>query len=277
MRRATSNFSVIKDENIFYGISLGYDYCAEHEWGIEKMRKDLGIGTNPDVLGLENRIVTKNNSVIFKKDEKQALLTNHLPWRKTVEEVTLKDLTPNDLSYVSQFSKDLATAWDGEHFCIIVSGEENINHLENLYNQFKNNNVAITRINSEIPAFSNASLCVLIADRLPQKSIDGMYAVDKAAKDLVDYEAEIGLTKLKEETRNGYKKEKYYCACSPRWINYENPEAREKTKEKLGTKYDIQYWINYSDDDDNYGYYTVEEIKKWLSTPGLKLTHIRKA
>lgn len=35
MRKSFNNFKVIKDENTIYGISLGYDFCAEHEWGNE--------------------------------------------------------------------------------------------------------------------------------------------------------------------------------------------------------------------------------------------------
>ena len=66
-------------------------------------------------------------------------------------------------------------------------------------------------------------------------------------------------------------------ACSARWIDYENTKNREQHKTRLKTKYDITYWINYSDDDNNYGHYIVEEIQQWLSTPGLKLTQIRKA
>ena len=64
-------------------------------------------------------------------------------------------------------------------------------------------------------------------------------------------------------------------ACSPKWICYGDEEAREATKKKMNTQYDIMYWINYSDADDNFGWYTVEEIKEWL-TGNKKLVEIRK-
>ena len=162
---------------------------------------------------------------------------------------------------------------------MVIFSQENVTFLEDLYEQFLKNNIAITRINRSIPAFSNASLSLLIVDRLPKEAIDEMYKSDKKQKDLVDYEAEIGMTKLKEDTRpaSGYKKENYYMACSPKWIDYENAENLNKIKDLKKTKFDIQYWINYSDDDDNYGWYTVEEIREWLSTPGLKLKQIRHA
>jgi hypothetical protein len=62
-------------------------------------------------------------------------------------------------------------------------------------------------------------------------------------------------------------------ACSPRWIDYEDEEEREKLKKARNTKYDISYWINYSDDDDNAGWYTVEEIMRWLKSDK-KLTEV---
>ena len=94
--------------------------------------------------------------------------------------------------------------------------------------------------------------------------------------DREDYEEKIGMKKIvAEKKHNGYKGAKYFCACSPKWIDYEDPENREKCKKEMNTKFDIQYWVNYSDDDDNYGYYTVEEIREWL-TGTKKLVEIRK-
>lgn len=82
------------------------------------------------------------------------------------------------------------------------------------------------------------------------------------------YEIQIGMAKLKEEqliirrNSNG-KKGKYWLACSPRWID-------EPIQKKMGTEYLIAYWVNYGDDE-TYGLFTVEQIKKWLTTPDLKL------
>lgn len=65
-------------------------------------------------------------------------------------------------------------------------------------------------------------------------------------------------------------------ACSPYWIDYNDQKRRKQIKKQYNTKYDIHFWINYSDDDDNFGWYTAEDIINWLSTPGLKLTQISK-
>ena len=78
--------------------------------------------------------------------------------------------------------------------------------------------------------------------------------------------AKINAQKRNEGTYMGtYKDLHYYMACSPRWIDYEDKEERDKIKKERGTKYDIMYWINYADDDDIAGWFTVEVIKKWLT------------
>lgn len=82
------------------------------------------------------------------------------------------------------------------------------------------------------------------------------------------YEAHIGLAKLKEEQRTIYrnsngKKGKYWMALSPKWID-------EERKQQVKTEFEIMYWVNYGDDE-TYGWFTVEQIKKWLTTPDLKL------
>jgi len=274
MRKGYKDFGVIEENGIFYGISLGWDFCSEHEWGIKGLKRMLGI--NDSKIGIEGRAITKNDEVIFVKNEKQALLRTK-PWNYK-EEQDLKDLVSSELCIYKESDKKISTAWSESDFGVLVEGKENIEKLEELYNNFKNKNIVLASLNGTVPVFSNSSLSILIKDRIPKEAVESMYNVDKKYIDLVEYEEKIGVKKLKEKARgNGYKGEKYFCACSPRWIDYENKEEREKKKKEIGTKYDIQFWINYSDDDNNYGWYTAEEIIKWLSTPGLKLTQIRKA
>lgn len=82
---------------------------------------------------------------------------------------------------------------------------------------------------------------------------------------------QIGLWKLKEEQlqlrrqTNGTKG-KYWMALSPKWID----EDRKKTTK---TEYEIGYWVNYGDNN-TYGWFTVEQIIKWLTTPELQLSEL---
>ena len=88
---------------------------------------------------------------------------------------------------------------------------------------------------------------------------------------LKKYEMQIGLWKLKEEQlqlrrqTNGTKG-KYWLALSPRWID-------EDEKKATKTEYEIRYWVNYGDNN-TYGWFTVEQIIKWLTTPKLQLSEL---
>ena len=264
MRKAFKDFKLILENEIFYGVSLGWDFVSEHEWGIDGMNRKFGILKNK--LGIEGRTITKNPDILFYEDKNICILTSRQPYSK--EKLTPKDI----LSYEMSVERNgLQTAWDESNFCIATNNKEDFKYLRDLYNAFKTNNIVITFLKSELPVFSNSALSILIADRLPQKAKDEMYFIDKKALDLIEYERKIGITDLKEKTRNGYREPKYFMACSPKWICYEDEKEREEIKKKLNTKFDIRYWVNYSDDDDNYGWYTAEQIIKWLSTPDLKL------
>lgn len=92
---------------------------------------------------------------------------------------------------------------------------------------------------------------------------------DRSNENLEKYEIQIGLKKLKDEQRLIYRnsngnKGKYWMALSPKWIDKDR-------KDKNKTDFEIMYWVNYGDNE-TYGWFTVEQIKKWLTTPDLKLS-----
>ena len=303
MRKAHQDFGFLFENDTFIGVSLGFDFCAEHEWGINQLKEDFDIPEKTKKnLGIKSRKITKvPESLRFKKDGKDGavLWTAYSIFDdEYIEELpsdleNYKEKIKSSIKWDKKFREDwkkrygedrepkdsMISAWDSKSFGIAVYGEKEVKWLEELYDAIKNKNAAITslRISGDNP-FSNASLSVIIADRLPQYVLDAIYNADKKYFDLYEYEKKIGMKKIKEKhgNKNGYHGENYYMACSPSWIDYEDVKAREERKKEMGTKYDIMYWINYSDDDDNYGWYAVEEIKEWLTTKGLKLTDLRK-
>ena len=306
MRRATSNYSILVNEDEFVGISLGADFTSEHEWGIKGMRETFGIPeSSKKTMGVKSRTITHcPNTLLFKRGDDWAVLwvayedwypkkqvrqelpseianfKDHIKWEQEWYEKELaraKKSKEKD-KYVPEKKDPLVTAWDEKTFGVAVVGKQETEWLEFLYKQFQNKNIAISMMNmSPNNPFSNSSLTLAIRDRLPKEVTDLMYQADKKYYDLQDYEKKIGMVKLKERVKKQRQKKAqesnshyyqglhYYMACSPSWIDYEDTENRKKKKEEWGTKYDILYWINYSDDDSNYGWYTVEQIKEWLS------------
>jgi hypothetical protein len=307
MRRACIDYSILGYEDQFIGISLGYDYCSEHEWGIKGIRRQFAIPeSSKKNMGINNRIITAIPKVIFtndnsKKDEPiellffkkskkkgqlYAILWVGSPYTKPINRLPFElENYKDELDWNDKWRKDnpdnakdpVITAWDESSFGVAVKGEKEVEWLEYLYGQFKVHNVVISRLNiSGDSPFANASLSLLIKDRIPQEGIDSWYATDKEFYDREDYEKKIGMKKIikKYGNNNGYHEENWFIACSPKWIDYDDKENREKRKKELGTKYNIIYWINYSDDDDIHGWFTVEDIKKWLTTKGLKLSQV---
>lgn len=272
MRRAFHNVGLVGDDNIMYGVSLGSDFTAEHEWGIAGIKRKFGI--NDSKSGIKARKINKTGPIFYAENSEMCVLTSREPWNKK-DEYTPEDLLASD---ISGFMNDngLETAWDEGDFCVASNKPEDFKHIKELYDNFQKKNIAICFINASLPAFENASLSILVVDKLPTELTDAMAFADKKADDLIAYEKKIGVTKLKETKRGGYHEENYFMACSPRWIDYENPENREKKKKEYGTEYDIMFWVNYSDADDNYGWYTAEQIIKWLSTDGVTLKSLNK-
>lgn len=84
--------------------------------------------------------------------------------------------------------------------------------------------------------------------------------------ELLEYQDKIGITKIIAEQQllrwqSGGKKGKVWLALSP---------YRKEEKHNLETKYDIVYWVNYGDDE-TFGWFSVESIIEWLTTPDLLL------
>lgn len=299
MRRASNHYGIIINDDKFIGFALGYDYCAEHEWGIKDLRRLCGIPeSSKQNMGVKSRTITVCPSLVYKelKDKKINYAYLYTGQMYNTQEENEKYI-PRDLSdfketfkwrkkwmdeHPDKTRKDrdetIITAWDGGSFGIAVMGDKEVGYLRELHEAILNKNltIAVTNLRAMNP-FAGTSLCLLITDRIPQETLDAMYIADKEHYDREDYEEKIGMKDIikKHGNKKGYKGDKYFMACSPKWIDYENAENREERKKKNNTKFDIMYWVNYSDDDDNCGWYTVEEIREWMTTKK-KLVEIRK-
>ena len=78
MRKAYNNFSFIVENDQLIAVSLGYDHCAEHEWGIDKMKDQFGIGQEKTGLlsmfskkefGLPTRMITTGKVCLIEDKE----------------------------------------------------------------------------------------------------------------------------------------------------------------------------------------------------------------
>lgn len=268
MRRALMGTQIILNENEeFVGISLGSDFCAEHEWGITKLKHILGIPlelTKKNV-GLKYRTITKNNkeNIIFKKftlvkDKKEVVYFALMVSSEWSIKHSMKTGELNsELMSAAHCMGDagVGCAWDESSFGIVVPLEHK-GKLTQLYKAFETFDISIGLFGGG--AFENASLTVAIKSKIPKENIVNITNNDKGS---VELSKVIKKLNLEEKAR---KKDKNFMVISLKWFDYNDKKNREKLKEKYKTKYDVQCWLNGTND--NYGWFTVEQIQKWIKS-----------
>lgn len=182
MRKACNNIKVITENNIFYGISLGYDFTSEHEWGIKDMQAKLGI--IPSKLGIEGRRVTNPTKInlLHSADGVWTMLTTKTDKTNLFEDSIPYDVTP--LSHYDDQAEALITAWDSNNFCILTKSSEIKANLQTLFDAAQKNDMVLAHVKN-MAAFEGTSLCVLVGSALDAETVDSMYRADKSAIDLV--------------------------------------------------------------------------------------------
>ena len=273
MRNGSHDASILEHEGEFIGVNLGWDFTAEHEWGIKDLTRDFGImGTSrnksvfnrlgvkaKDVVGVEARQVNDipcGLSLVIKDD-----FTYLIYMRSWDDKYDITDETPKkelDRILSAYGDRGLVTAWDGKSFGIRVSGKENRANLKALYAAFQEGDVMIAFIGAGGP-FGNNGLCLFIIPECPDFVVDGYRDADIDMLDLRDAAEATGIEKrLKDAGRRHY-------ALTPSWAG-----GIKSTKDgEIKTKHPVIYWLNPIEQDKyNSGYMTVEDLEDWIEGKG---------
>lgn len=256
MRQGSDRDEFVGVNGEVIGFHLSADHCAEHEWGIKGIKRDLGI--TGEGFGIENRTITNADSVVLfkftkrvgnrgrKKQVQCACLTNYT--RYDGKPIGIEDVT----EYISDFrytegDKQTAGAWNEEHFMFAVSGAEHIDALEMVYNAFKTNDIAVFLSNGAV--FKNAGLSFAMVSRFPADVAKQMEDTDKSQARLNKAFADTGIADLLRKAG------KQYFALSPRWTDDDET--------------DLRYWLNPMDQaNNNYGWFTLDDLKQWAENRG---------
>lgn len=256
MRKGNHN-TLIEQDGEFVGVNLGWDFTAEHEWGIEKLTGNFGIsgvqnGLFNKRLGIDARQVTKisphlrlhvkgnftylisyhsyGKDVGVKRELDRVIDAHWKTWKKDQPEITLQ------------------TAWDSNTFGVATQGKEGRKHLKELFNAFLNNDAAITFGYPGSP-FGNTGLLLLIVSKLSQEYLEALTGADLDAIALVKASKKTGIIKRLEKAGR-----KYYT-CAPRWAN------DEKTK--------VEYWLNPQEQKKYSSHWmTVADLDDWIAGKG---------
>lgn len=256
MRRADHDTQWLFDGEKLLGINLGWTFAAEHEWNIPDLKRILNISDDESIMGIDRRRIGKIESENIYFNEKKGLLV--VDGSYSIEYLKNDHKPSSELKLYE--NKDMATAWDGGSFGIQVKGEENIKNLKIIYEALTSGNAGVWLGGQA--AFGNSGLIVAIFDRIPVEGAQKMKEADEEHKRLKEADEATGIKKelaeFNETHKDSYTGHCSYFALSPRWVG-----------ESMQTAYPVVYWLNpMNQDKNNYGNYTVEELRAWMKGEG---------
>jgi hypothetical protein len=277
MRRGREG-KIWKDEKTgeLIGISLGADYCAEHEWGIKGIKRLMGLTDLPipnfkttvaeklleflslkkPVVGLDRMKQTREVTIIHNLDTKGLKETSgwghskkkHTFWGFAVTDSRRAEYFDLDKSlnenYYNPEREDLIGYWCENDFAVLVEDKKIVEELVDAFNRMD----TAVWVGASGP-FKNGGLIIAIASRLPKEFVSEMTKADEDTIALQQAAAKTGIHKvLKDSGRS-------YFALSPKWTDE--------------SKTEVKFWLNPQDQsNNNYGYYTVEELEEWADGKG---------
>jgi hypothetical protein len=243
MRKGTTDKKWLIDEDgRFFGACMGWDFCAEHEHGISKIRDAFGMvrsklmGLVKDrVFGPDARKITNNAAVnLHSVDHLDKSLIGYADYPKYLQSLFNTETFEKD---------DFCGLWSDNGFAIVSDNEK---YMTDLWIAFESLDIVIyTGGNS---AFGNSGLNICIASRMPADLKNDITRSDMSAYELAKL-AES--TKIQERLDKAGKK---YYALSPMWS-------------KDGKS--VEFWLNPRDNNIyNYGKFTVAELDMWINNEG---------
>lgn len=255
MRQGNENGIILNEQGQIVAVNLGADYCAEHEWGIRRIQIKFGFGLNDSHFGLERRKITKSSTELLWVPEVKFEYFVRPRSRKLLKFAGLFYDGYNDsiekaadcvkrTAYASP-EKDLISLWCESEFCVMAHKPEQIAQLQEVYNAFASNDIAIWRGGGHV--FKNAGLCIAIASRLSQEVLDNWKKGDEEQYQLTRDVEKTGIeSKLKEANKG-------YYALAPR-------------RKDDGS---IVFFLNpMQQDKNNSGWFTIQELEQWCAGTG---------
>jgi len=157
-----------------------------------------------------------------------------------------------DISYASE-SDRFTTAWNDCQFAIAAWTKDDVEILEQLLAEFTKKNIIIYVSSRNGNPFGNGGLVIALRDKIPNPE-----EFEIADLDRLELEDEDRKTGIRQRLIDAGLK----CfALSPR--------LTKNASEPYNTEHKVIYWLNpYEQNRFNYGWFSVEDLEKWIQGTG---------
>ena len=276
MRKGMDCDFVYDDKEQIIGLNLGADYCAEHEWGIDGIKKDFGIYVDPagrpfaswwksilgirPPMGIEKRAISICPENLL-KGEGMAEWTDYDVKPKKVNKAKVyyigyknwylssqdkHEIFKSKLKEIYHDGKKEIWGWWCENSFMVATTNKEI--VDNLYQAFQDKDIVIMLGGGG--AFQNSGLGIIQKSKIPTETVKGMSENDIDAYELKQAAVKTGIYDRLEKSG------KKFYALSPRWKD-------DKKKE-------VSFWLNPQQQDIyNHGWYTVDVLDQWAKNEGV--------
>lgn len=251
MRKCFTDTGLFKIDDKIVGINLGFDFCAEHEWGTDRLKRGLGIPVKNIFDNWDETVIPAGNPNIHYCETPEYASVGYIQYFYEGDNYQkraarfVKDEGKWGKEYAENKSDSILAQWDASEFMIIGFGTAK-KHVRELYENMMIGKVSMQR---KPAIFGGGGLCFILVDKYPEQykklfndACDDRHALERASE-------KTGiLDRLKAAG-------KLYFACSPRW--------------KDDAKSEVIYWLNPHDQrDNNCGWYTVADLDQWIAGKG---------
>lgn len=292
MRASASTQLVREDGQKPTALILEHNYCAEHEWGVEKLRLKCGgmrtedsdkhricdfgrisVKVNPDdllwyeekglaAIGVDNTRFRNWN--FDEKDLKRYGIKVGDPvakaWAASSFELGIpKKLTKKDLQ--SEWKpRQTHSAWDEASFGVVSRDPEIIEFL-NLLKEALLSGDAVLHISGSNNPFKPVSGLVLGISSLISQEIKYSYHIGwEDVYKLRDAAQETGIEKRISRS------DKRFYSLKPKWTL----EIKSTKNGTIKTKHPVIFWLNPQEQHlYESGWYTVEQLDQWIKNEGI--------
>jgi hypothetical protein len=258
MRRGNDPKWIYLPNGDLAGLAMGSDFCAEHEWGVDGMRRLFGCDDSKD--GVARRQINTIPKDLRQHSGVQTHSSDKRKKGRPYDAIFLSPLQsyhqpPEDLANGGELrtsgERTLSCAWDEKTFGILAFGEKDKKNLALLWEAFQKKDIAFW---PNIGVFHiGGGLIFCIVSRIPSEDRANQVADDLDHKELLKTAEATGIAaELKAVGKEWF-------SLSPKW-------AKEIKK---NTKFPVVFWLNpYKQDQHKYGWWTVEDLKEWARDQG---------